>query len=804
MPQVRFEKVEAHGDVVRLTGPTFQASVQILHDGIVRIFTYHRPEDAAKGSFAIDPAARVGVPVRVDAGAGGAHTIRPAAGGAELTVRTLEPFAWSWGSLEAVAMEAHRFLELGRTVDYLALSTGEGDPYAETCDGHVLGNGFTLSFKEPRGRRYYGLGERSGSLDKKGRTYINWTTDEWDHKPDIDPMYVACPYFMALEADPGGACWGMYLDETWRTAFDLAYAEPDRSHVRTDGPTFDLYLIPGPTPREVVSRLTRLTGRPQLPPLWALGFHQCRWSYPDAASVAAVVKRYRELALPLDCIWLDIDYMDAYKVFTFSKARFPDPKGLIEGLRAEHGVRTVVIVDPGVKKEAGYSVYDEGHRSAAFVRSRRDEDLVGKVWPDPAVWPDFTQEHVRRWWGDLHAAYTDAGIAGIWNDMNEPSAFQQPHGSSEGRSLPLGAKHGGRWHAEVHNVYGQQMCRATHEGLLRLRPERRPFVLTRSGFPGVQRHAWLWTGDNAAYYTLMEMSLPTVMNMGLSGMPLTGADIGGFKADCTGELLARWTWLGALYPFMRNHAAKGTRRQEPWAFGEPWLSHCRAALRFRYRILPFMYTAVREACVSGLPPFRPLLFDFPADPETHPVDDQVLVGDGLMAAPILRQGATRRAVYFPKGARFVDFWTGEEQGEGAWALAACPLERGLLLYCRAGTAVATDGRETALHTGTALWGDEGGLVWHLPLPAAGEVDVRGTVYEDEGEGPLADAAGCLGGGGRVRVLEGRLEGASLRLRQRFAAGPGEPGPCALHLVRPGHPPRTLPLPAGTAELSIAL
>mmetsp|Transcript_15535 Transcript_15535/g.25700 ORF Transcript_15535/g.25700 Transcript_15535/m.25700 type:complete len:821 (+) Transcript_15535:141-2603(+) len=779
MPSVRFSSLSnptTDAKIALLAGSFYHGVISLTSQGIFRIFVYHRLEDADKGSFSVERDEHELVPISIAREKATNSYIlssaNPSVSSAPLRVLSLDPFKYQWGTLDVLQLEAHRIKDLGSISDYMALTLGEGDPYSETCDGLVMGNGMTLQLAEKPGRHYYGLGERSGFLDKKGRVYVNWTTDEWDHKEDIDPLYVACPFILAADyvddestkptdgsASKKAVAWGMFLDETWRTAYDLAYTEPDRSYIRSDGPTFDLYLIPGPHPTDVVSLFGALTGRPLLPPLWALGYHQCRWSYPDEQTVRSIVERYSALDLPLDAIWMDIDYMDGFKVFTFNQHRFPDMKRLTDDMWEKYHVRTVAIVDPGVKKEAGYHVYESGKALGAFVQNRRDEEWVGKVWPDPAVWPDFTRPEVRKWWGDLHLAHVEKGIAGIWNDMNEPSAF------NDKRTLPLGAKHGGKWHAEVHNVYGQQMCRATQEGLLRLQPEKRPFVLTRSGFPGVQRYSWIWTGDNTSYWAHLEMSIPTILNMGLSALAFVGSDIGGFKNDCTGELLVRWTWFSSLLPFMRNHSAKGSRRQEPWTFGEPFLSYCRNAIKFRYRLLPYLYTLLRKTCLTGLPVVRPLFLEFFEDAETACIGDQFMLGSSLMAAPVLHPSQSHRMAYLPPGARWVDFWSGKEVTCG-WQIMDAPLADGIPLFQRLGSAVPLT--RSALYTTTALWQDA--LHWRIPLVAGPTYSVSGEAYEDDGEGPVHQDT-CLGMNFGSRVLKAEVSSEQRTARVQLTMSP---------------------------------
>lgn len=714
MRNVNFDGYRFEDGVLWLSGPQSQARLEAYAGGYWRLLVWHRARDRDKGSWVVD--APESVPIEAEPGA---EVLRLHAGGAGLRL-TLDPFTVAWEGLRFFDLQVGELPTWTTDAAAVAEAVAGVGALREVEDGQPLGGGYALHLQETQGRRYYGLGERTGFLDKKGRGWLNWTADAFEQQPNDDPLYQAHPFLIAFDA---GRARGIYLDESWKSFFDLAAREPNRSRIAVEGPTLDLWLVPGPEPVEVLERFTALVGRPGLPPLWALGYHQCRWSYPDEAAVREVMEGYERHDIPLSALWLDIDYMDGYRVFTFSPHRFPDPARLVREL-GERGVRVVTIVDPGVKKEAGYPVYESGHKQDVFVKNRREEELVGEVWPKPAVWPDFSRAEVRRWWGEQHRPLVEAGVAGIWNDMNEPAAFtvEGDEVFGIGKTLPSDARHGDRLHAEVHNLYGLLMSRATHEGLVQLREGKRPFVLSRSGFTGIQRYAWVWTGDNGSYWEHMAMSVPMLLNLGLSGVAFSGADIGGFRSDASGELLARWTWLGALYPFMRNHSAKTSRRQEPWAFGEPWLGYVREAVRFRYRLLPYLYTLAEEAARTGQPLMRPLFYHFPNDPQAEALFDQFLLGSELLAAPVLRPATQRRLVYLPEGG-WRDFWTGEEQTGPAWVVAEAPYER-IPLWQRVGGAVPLSEPRPAEH---ARWDP---LIWRV-APAE---HILGTAYLDEGDG----------------------------------------------------------------------
>ncbi|AGY58747.1 glycoside hydrolase family 31 protein [Gloeobacter kilaueensis] len=569
---------------------------------------------------------------------------------------------------------------------------------------------------------FYGFGERTGLLDKRSERLTNWATDALDYGSLTDNMYQAIPFFIALRP---GLAYGVFLNSTFFSHFDLGAEKSGCWQMQTCAPELDYYLIYGPTPERILFRYTELTGRAPLPPIWALGYHQCRWSYDSEDEVYELARTFRSRRIPCDVIHLDIDYMRGYRVFTWSPSRFSDPKKLISDLGSQ-GFRTVAIVDPGVKyePEANYAVFDQGLAKNYFVRTASGQLFHGYVWPDKAVFPDFLNSAVRRWWGDWHARLTEMGVAGIWNDMNEPTIDDRPFGDGGTKiSFPSDAAAGdpaeqATW-AEGHNLYGQQMVRACREGLDRLRPTERSFVLTRSGFAGIQRYGAVWMGDNQSQWEHLELSLPMLCNMGLSGVAFVGADIGGFARNATAELFARWMQVGTLYPLMRGHSALHTARHEPWVFGERVEAICRKYIELRYQLLPYLYTLFWRAMTHGEPILRPLVYQYPDDERTYQLHDQVLLGPLLMAAPILRPGSDCRAVYLPAGL-WHDWWTGERFEGPAHILAHAPLDR-LPLYVPAGAALPMN--PVRQHTGEPT----DALIWRV-WPGEGSW----TLYEDDG------------------------------------------------------------------------
>jgi len=653
----------------------------------------------------------------------------------------LDPFGWTFTAPAAGGGDRPRSADIRTVACWIGeerrraeephlrplFETGdEGAPaLTSVLDGRVLGHGVTLTLDAPPGRHYYGLGERAGWLDRRGRRYTNWASDISPILASADALYQAIPFLLHLE---DGRASGLLVDESWRSVFDLGATDPARAEIRVDGPSLDVYLIAGPAPTAVLERYTALTGRTPLPPLWALGYHQSRWSYRSADEVRALVHRFRAQEIPLDVVHLDIDYMDGYRVFTWDPARFPDPAGLARDLR-QAGVRLVLIGEPSLKPGAGYPAYEEAAARGLLVRDESGAVFEAEVWTKPAVFVDFLKPEARTWWGAQFRPLLDAGVSGIWDDMNEPSVRGTP-----GRTLPVDARHslgaggGERTHLEVHNVYGLHHARATWEGLAALRPEERPFVISRSGYAGIQRYAAVWTGDNSSWWEHLEASVPMLLNLGLSGVPFIGADVGGFHGNAEGELLIRWTQLGAFYPLMRNHSIRTSHRQEPWAFGEETARAVRDAIALRYALLPHLYTLMEEAATCGLPPMRPLWFHYPDDPETYQLADEFLWGSDLLVAPAVRPGATHRAVYFPEG-RWAEWWTGAIHPGPGWAVVETPLAR-IPIFLRAGAAVPVT-RPMAHTPPRAVWED---LEWRV-FPA-GTSGPGGRLFEDDGQTPL--------------------------------------------------------------------
>jgi alpha-glucosidase len=662
------------------------------------------------------------------------------------------------------------------------------------------------SLKRVEWETYYGLGEKAGAtLSRDTQQFVMWNTDTYGYPRGLDPIYQSIGFYIALRhvkppaisvgrdivLRPRGYAYGLFLDNTSRTYFDMGKTDPARVTFGAASGELNYYVFTGSkerTPANVLRDYTDLTGHAPLPPLWALGNQQSRWSYYPEARVREVARGFRESKIPADVIYLDIDYMDGFRVFTWNRERFPDPSKMIADLR-EQGFRTVVIIDPGIKVDPNYFAYKEGQAGGHFVKNADGSELHASVWPGVCAFPDFTDARAREWFGSLYKKNLDEGIAGFWNDMNEPGVFLSDETPKPDiyhhpmKTFPLDAKHAGDGaqgtHARFHNVYGMQMARSTFEGLKRLRPDARPFVLTRAGYAGVQRYSAVWTGDNVASWDHLRLSIPMLLNMGVSGVPLIGSDVGGFSGNPSPELYARWLQAAALTPFLRSHSEAASKPHEPYSYGEELTKINRASVELRYQLLPYLYSLFHEHTRTGAPVMRPLWFEYPDDPRTYTIEDEYLVGRDLLVAPIVRESATTRGVYFPAGSNWVDWWTGKTYEGGKDAEIEAPLDR-LPLFARAGAIIPT--QHVVQHTGEMA----GQPLSLLVVPGA---DGASSFYEDAGEGY-----------GEWRTTTATRRGGSLKLSHtgayRSARKIG-----ALEFLR-GQLPREVRIPGGRVLLPV--
>lgn len=515
-----------------------------------------------------------------------------------------------------------------------------------------------IFFDLPRGATCMGLGERQSGLNLRSATHTLFNTDDTLHVESMESMYKSIPFLIVKDLRHHHQCYGLFLDSPARQRWELDYELTGHARIELlSRRGWQLYCMgPAPLP-DMLAAYTKLTGRSKLPPLWSLGHQQSRWSYPDQETVIKIAHEFRTRQIPCDTIVIDIDYMDDYRVFTHSSERFPQFAEMVSDLR-NNNFNVVTIVDPAVKKDTKFFVFTDGKKHDVFCTKGDGKIFIGEVWPGPSAFPDFCKEEVRRWWAAHHGFHIDLGIAGIWNDMNEPAIFkQQKPLPSDALELPPDTKQlfmqetpeGRVGHFEVRNLYGFQMSRATWEGLRALRPAERPFVLTRSAYAGIQRYAAVWLGDNSSWWDHLKRSIPMLLNMGLSGVPFCGVDIGGFDYDCTPELLIRWYEVGIFYPFFRNHCSMMGASQEPWVFTPEVEEYCRKLIATRYKLIPYIQRLFYEHTRTGAPLMRPLCWHYPQDEFAAEIEDQFMFGEDIMVAPILSRGHTMRNVYFPQG-----------------------------------------------------------------------------------------------------------------------------------------------------------
>jgi alpha-glucosidase len=526
--------------------------------------------------------------------------------------------------------------------------------------------GFSLYKEMLAGEHYFGLGDKTGQFDRRGQAYTLWNTDVGPQE-SVDPLYKSIPFFLAVS---GAHSYGLFLDNTWRTWFDFGKQARDVLAFGAEGGPIDYYFIYGPSPKQVVESYTDLTGKPPLPPLWALGFQQSRYSYTPESQLREIANRLRADKIPSDVVYLDIDYQDRNRPFTVNPKTFPNFPGLVSDLRKQH-FHLVNITDLHIAHAVnqGYAPYDSGHATDQFVKNPDGSEFVGIVWPGPAVFPDFTRASTRDWWGNLYKDFVRDGVSGFWNDMNEPSVFDGPD-----KTMPLNTVHRieepgfatrTATHSEIHNIVGLENARATYEGLLKLRPDERPFVLTRATYAGGQRYGFTWTGDNSATWNHLRLASQMVLNLGVSGIPFVGADVGGFNGSPSPELLTRWVELAAFSPFFRDHATKGSLPHEIWNNGPGPEAVRRRYIETRYRLLPYFYTLAEESSRTGLPLMRPVFLEFPeifapSYPGFDNLDTEFLLGrDLLIAPPPFGEMVNDYSVSYPPGTWF-DFWTGQK------------------------------------------------------------------------------------------------------------------------------------------------
>lgn len=525
----------------------------------------------------------------------------------------------------------------------------------------------------------WGLGKNVGSVNRRGMRFALYNRSDPSHTPDKIGLYGSLPFLIVSSLNRS---YGIFIDYPSRISIDAGFTQYDKLVISIPSSDFDLYLFDAAPAREIIREFLSLVGPPVRLPAWSFGYHQCRYSYPDAQTVEELATKFRELKIPCDALYLDIDYMDQYKIFTVDEKAFPNLPELAGKLR-QQGFKIVSIIDPGIKVEPGYEIYDQAVANDFCCVTGNGEPFVGAVWPGLTVFPDFLRPEVRDWWGSLYRETVEAGIEGFWNDMNEPEIMYTPESlaglktslSALMEKSDLGSDPVGelpalwQWwnnprfwdefyhrgpdgslipHQKIHNLYGSLMARATSEGVAKLRPNRRSFVLSRASYPGMHRHSIVWTGDNHSWWDHMKLHIQMMISLNMGGFFCAGADVGGHSGEPSPELLVRWTQLGVFSPFFRNHTVKHSRPQEPWAFGEDCTGHTRNAITLRYSLLPYLYSEYVR-CSRELTPFvAPLFLDFDSSATRH-IEDQFFLGDTLMVCPVITQSARGRFVHLPRG-----------------------------------------------------------------------------------------------------------------------------------------------------------
>ncbi len=600
----------------------------------------------------------------------------------------------------------------------------------------------SISQKAPKGAAYFGLGDKAatGGQDLRGSAFTNWNTDAYAYERGDDPLYRSIPFFMALYE---GRAHGIFMDNTYRSRFDFDSSGKGEITLSADGGIMDYYFIFGPELTAVAERYARLTGTPEMPPLWALGYHQSRWSYYPEQMVRELADNFRQKEIPCDAIYLDIDYMDGYRCFSWDRDRFPDPKKMIADLKKE-GFRTVVMIDPGIKVETGYDVYDEGIDKGFFCKRPDGEVFYGPVWPGRCAFPDFTDPKARNWWGDLYKEFMeDLEISGIWNDMNEPALFELRH-----KTFPDDIRHHCEGepcsHRKAHNIYGMQMAKASLEGMKKHAPDRRPFLLSRAAFAGGQRYAALWTGDNIASWDHLRLAHEQCLRLSISGFSLVGSDIGGFTKEPDAELYARWLQLGVFHPLFRSHSMgyhtdgaalvdmkpeelekhNNANRREPWSFGEEFTAINRESIRLRYRLLDYLYTAFHDYVSRGRPVLSPLAFENQGNSKTVAAEDSFLFGAHILVAPVFKKKKRKVKIRLPEG-EWYHYWDNNKCKGSKKHTVEAPLER-IPFFVRGGSLLPL--REAMQHTGEREFQQKELRLYFGTGP------VESTLYEDAGEG----------------------------------------------------------------------
>ncbi len=580
-----------------------------------------------------------------------------------------------------------------------------------------LGEEFTTYKKIQADEKFIGLGEKTGGLNRRGSSYVNANTDAFGYGSNADPLYQSIPFYMGIH---NGLQYGIFYDNSHKTHFNFGASNDRFMSFGSEAGEMNYYFIGNSSVANIIQSYSFLTGTIEMPPYWSLGYQQCKYSYYPDEEVLSIAKTFRDKKLPIDVMYLDIHYMDAYKVFTWNKDRFPDPKKMTSDLK-KMGIRTAVILDPGIKIEKGYPAYDQGVKDSLYLTYPDNTYYSGQVWPGWCHFPDFTNGKVRDWWGNaMKEPYVDNGIEGFWNDMNEIATWGQNIPNLvqfyyEGKKTTF---------RQGRNIYGLNMARSTFEGTKKLMNGERPFVLTRAGYAGIQRYSAVWTGDNVSSDEHMMLGVRLMNSMGISGIPVTGMDIGGFTGNPTPNLYARWMSIGAFSPFCRSHVAIDQKEQEPWSFGKKVEAISRNYINLRYKLLPYLYSNVYKASTTGLPIQRSLTIDYAHDSKIYDdkYQNQFFCGDGIMVAPT-ESWRYYMNVYLP-GNDWYEFYNDKYYKGNEEILTTAPVER-LPVYVKGGSIITTQSL-----TQSTVESPTDTLVVNIYNGKAGSTFVH---YEDDGK-----------------------------------------------------------------------
>ncbi len=578
-----------------------------------------------------------------------------------------------------------------------------------------IGEQVTQYKKLQEGERFLGLGEKTGNLDRRGSGYQNWNTDAYAYHSGTDPLYSSIPFYIGIHH---GLCYGIFFDNTHKTFFNFGASNNRFASFSSDAGELNYYFIYGNSVQEVIQNYTWLTGRMELPPRWSVGYQQCRYSYYPDKEVLNLARTFREKEIPADAIVLDIHYMDKYKIFTWDKKNFSDPKRMIDALK-EAGFHIVIMCDPGIKAEKGYEAYDDGVSKDVFLKYPDGENYTGQVWPGWCHFPDFTNPKTRSWWGEKFKSYVDLGVEGFWNDMNEIATW----GNALPENIEFDFEGNKATTRRGRNVFGFQMARSTYEGTKKLMNGKRPFNLTRSGFAGVQRYSALWTGDNVSYDEHMMMGIRIVNSLGLSGVAFAGYDTGGFVGDANTKLFARWISIASLSPFFRAHTMINTRDSEPWSYGEEVEQICRNFIKFRYQLMPYIYSLFYEASQSGIPIQRSLAIAYTHQPQVYEgqYQHQYLFGPSILVAPV-ESNKELMKLFLPAGEWYY-LYSGKIYAGDQEIMLECPIHK-LPIFIKAGSVLPL--QKSVMNTSEKT--DE--LIVHV---YAGKQSSEFIYYHDDGE-----------------------------------------------------------------------